>query len=213
QTVAAELVTVVHDGTIANRRGSLNVDDEGTPTQRTVLIEGGVLRGYLQDKLNARLMGMPVTGNGRRESYAHAPMPRMTNTFMLAGQDDPEDIIRSVDRGLFAVTFGGGQVDITSGRFVFSANEAYLIEGGRVTAEFEGLLASVLERATTRGATAADGFLVEEREFSATVRMGEVEQVAHSHAQRLSLRVFAGRASAAASTSDLSAASLERVVD
>src|SRR2546427_7209151 len=134
QKVASELVTVVDDGTIANRRGSLNVDDEGTPTQRTVLIENGVLRGYLQDKLNARLMGMPATGNGRRESYAHAPMPRMTNTFMLAGQDDPEDIIRSVDRGLFAVTFGGGQVDITSGRFVFSASEAYLIEHGRITA-------------------------------------------------------------------------------
>ena len=138
QKVASELVTVVDDGTIPNRRGSLNVDDEGTPTQRTVLIENGVLRGYLQDKLNARLMGMPVTGNGRRESFAHAPMPRMTNTFMLAGSDDPEDIIRSVDHGLFAVTFGGGQVDITSGRFVFSASEAYLIEGGRVTAPVKG---------------------------------------------------------------------------
>jgi TldD protein len=138
QKVASELVTVVDDGTIKNRRGSLNVDDEGTPTQRTVLIEGGVLRGYLQDKLNARLMGMPATGNGRRESFAHAPMPRMTNTFMLAGEDDPEDIIRSVDRGLFAVTFGGGQVDITSGRFVFSASEAYLIEGGRVGAPVKG---------------------------------------------------------------------------
>jgi TldD protein len=138
QKVASELVTVVDDGTIANRRGSLNVDDEGTPTQRTVLIENGVLRGYLQDKLNARLMGMPATGNGRRESFAHAPMPRMTNTFMLAGPDDPEEIIRSVDHGLFAVTFGGGQVDITSGRFVFSASEAYLIEGGRVTAPVKG---------------------------------------------------------------------------
>jgi TldD protein len=138
QKVASELVTVVDDGTIANRRGSLNVDDEGTPTSRTVLIENGILRGYLQDKLNARLMGMPATGNGRRESYAHAPMPRMTNTFMLAGADDPEDIIRSVDRGLYAVAFGGGQVDITSGRFVFSASEAYLIEGGRVTAPVKG---------------------------------------------------------------------------
>jgi TldD protein len=136
--VASELVTVVDDGTIANRRGSLNVDDEGTPTGRTILIEDGVLRGYLQDKLNARLMGMPATGNGRRESYAHAPLPRMTNTFMLAGKDDPEDIIRSVDQGLFAVAFGGGQVDITSGRFVFSASEAYLIEGGRVTAPVKG---------------------------------------------------------------------------
>jgi TldD protein len=138
QKVASELVTVVDDGTIANRRGSLNVDDEGTPTQRTTLIENGVLRGYLQDKLNARLMGLPATGNGRRESFAHAPMPRMTNTFMLAGQDEPDDIIRSVDHGLFAVTFGGGQVDITSGRFVFSASEAYLIEGGRVTAPVKG---------------------------------------------------------------------------
>ena len=138
QKVASEMVTVVDDGTIKNRRGSLNVDDEGTPTQRTVLIENGVLRGYLQDKLNARLMGMPATGNGRRESFAHAPLPRMTNTFMLAGPDDPEDIIRSVDRGLFAVTFGGGQVDITSGRFVFSASEAYLIEGGRVTTPVKG---------------------------------------------------------------------------
>jgi TldD protein len=138
QKVASSLVTVVDDGTIANRRGSLNVDDEGTPTGRTVLIEDGVLRGYLQDKLNARLMGMPATGNGRRESYAHAPLPRMTNTFMLAGPDDPEDIIRSVDHGLFAVAFGGGQVDITSGRFVFSASEAYLIEGGRVTAPVKG---------------------------------------------------------------------------
>jgi TldD protein len=130
--VASELCTVVDDGTMANRRGSLNVDDEGTPSGRTVLIERGVLRGYLQDRLNARLMDMPLTGNGRRESYAHLPMPRMTNTFMLAGEDAPEDIIRSVDRGLYAVSFGGGQVDITSGKFVFSASEAYLIEGGRI---------------------------------------------------------------------------------
>ena len=138
QKVASELVTVVDDGTIPNRRGSLNVDDEGTPTGRTVLIEDGVLRGFMQDKLNARLMGMPTTGNGRRESFAHPPLPRMTNTFMLAGRDHPDEIIRSVDRGLFAVTFGGGQVDITSGKFVFSASEAYLIEGGRVTAPVKG---------------------------------------------------------------------------
>ncbi len=138
QKVASELVTVVDDGTIANRRGSLNVDDEGVPTARNVLIENGILRGYMQDRLNARLMGMPATGNGRRESYAHPPMPRMTNTFMLAGQEDPEDIIRSVGRGLYAVNFGGGQVDITSGRFVFSASEAYLIEDGRVTAPVKG---------------------------------------------------------------------------
>jgi len=138
QKVASELVTVVDDGTIPNRRGSLNVDDEGTPTGRTVLIENGVLTAYMQDRLNARLMKMTPTGNGRRESYAHPPMPRMTNTFMLAGQDDPEEIIRSVPNGLYAVTFGGGQVDITSGKFVFSASEAYLIENGRVTAPVKG---------------------------------------------------------------------------
>jgi TldD protein len=138
QKVASELVTVVDDGTIPNRRGSLNVDDEGTPTGRTVLIENGVLTGYMQDRLNARLMRMAPTGNGRRESYAHPPMPRMTNTFMLAGHDDPEEIIRSVSGGLYAVTFGGGQVDITSGKFVFSASEAYLIENGRVTTPVKG---------------------------------------------------------------------------
>ena len=138
QKVASELVTVVDDGTIPNRRGSLNVDDEGFPTGRTVLIENGVLRGYMQDRLNARIMGMAATGNGRRESYAHPPMPRMTNTFMLAGADEPEDILRSVKRGLYAVSFGGGQVDITSGKFVFSASEAYLIENGRVTTPVKG---------------------------------------------------------------------------
>src|SRR5213596_1692247 len=138
QKVASELVTVVDDGTIANRRGSLNVDDEGTPTGRTVLIENGILTGYMQDRLNARLMGMKPTGNGRRESYAYAPMPRMTNTFMLAGQDDPADILRSVKHGLYAVTFGGGQVDITNGKFVFSASEAYLVEDGRVGAPVKG---------------------------------------------------------------------------
>ena len=138
QKVASELVTVVDDGTLPSRRGSLNVDDEGTATGRTRLIEQGVLVGYMQDKLNARLMGMKPTGNGRRESYAHPPMPRMTNTFMLAGHDDPRDIIRSVQHGLYAVAFGGGQVDITSGKFVFSASEAYLIEDGRVTAPVKG---------------------------------------------------------------------------
>jgi TldD protein len=138
QRVASELVTVIDDGTIANRRGSLNVDDEGVPTARNVLIENGILRGYMQDRLNARLMDVAPTGNGRRESYAHPPMPRMTNTFMLAGPDDPADIIRSVSRGLYAVNFGGGQVDITSGKFVFSASEAYLIEDGRVTAPVKG---------------------------------------------------------------------------
>jgi TldD protein len=138
EKVASELVTVIDDGTIQNRRGSLNVDDEGMPTARNVLIENGILRGYMQDRLNARLMGLPPTGNGRRESFAHPPMPRMTNTFMLAGQDDPGDIIRSVPRGLYAVNFGGGQVDITSGKFVFSASEAYLIEDGRVTKPVKG---------------------------------------------------------------------------
>jgi len=136
--VASELCTIVDDGTIPGRRGSLNVDDEGTPTHRTVLIEKGILKGYLQDKLNAKLMGMAPTGNGRRESFMHIPMPRMTNTFMLAGESDPNEIIRSVKNGLYAVSFGGGQVDITSGKFVFSASEAYRIEDGKVTAPVKG---------------------------------------------------------------------------
>jgi TldD protein len=138
QQVAAKGVTVVDDGTLAGRRGSLSVDDEGTPTQCTVLIEDGILKGYMQDLLNARLMGVAPTGNGRRESYAHLPMPRMTNTYMLAGSHDPGEIIASVDKGLYAVNFGGGQVDITSGKFVFSASEAYLIENGRVTRPVKG---------------------------------------------------------------------------
>ena len=138
EKVASELCTVVDDGTIPSRRGSLNVDDEGTPTQRNVLIEKGVLKGYLQDKLNAGLMKMPLTGNGRRESYASIPMPRMTNTFMLAGESAPDDILRSVKKGLYAVSFGGGQVDITSGKFVFSASEAYLIEDGEATRPVKG---------------------------------------------------------------------------
>ena len=136
--VASELVTVVDDGTIANRRGSLNVDDEGVPTRRNVLIEKGILVGYMQDRLNARLMGEAPTGNGRRESYAYPPMPRMTNTFMLAGHDHPADIIKSVPRGLYAVNFGGGQVDITNGKFVFSTSEAYLIENGEITRPVKG---------------------------------------------------------------------------
>ncbi len=138
QRIAAPGVTVVDDGTIPDRRGSLTVDDEGTPTHRTTLIEDGVLVGFLQDRQNARLMGVAPTGNGRRESYAHCPMPRMTNTVMLGGQQTPEEIIRSVKRGLFAVNFGGGQVDITSGKFVFSASEAYLIEDGRLGAPVKG---------------------------------------------------------------------------
>ena len=138
QRVASPGVTVVDDGTLMDRRGSLTVDDEGTPTNRTTLIEDGVLTGYLQDRLNARLMGMPATGNGRRQSYAHAPMPRMTNTVMLNGRDKPADMIRSVKRGLYAVNFGGGQVDITSGKFVFSASEAYMIEDGVVTHPVKG---------------------------------------------------------------------------
>src|SRR5450432_2215174 len=134
QSVASSKVTVVDNGTMEGRRGSLNVDDEGSPTQETVLIEGGVLKGYLTDKLSARLMGTANTGSGRRESYHSIPMPRMTNTYMLNGDDAPEDIIRSVKNGIYAVNFGGGQVDITNGKFVFSASEAYLIENGRVTA-------------------------------------------------------------------------------
>jgi TldD protein len=138
QRIASPGVTVVDDGTMADRRGSLTVDDEGTPTSRTVLIEDGILTGFLQDRLNARLMGVRATGNGRRQSYAHAPMPRMTNTVMLAGSHKPEEMIRSVKRGLYAVNFGGGQVDITSGKFVFSASEAYVIEDGRVGAPVKG---------------------------------------------------------------------------
>ena len=138
ERVAARGVTVVDDGTIANRRGSLNVDDEGNPTQHNILIEDGVLRGYIQDSMNARLMGVAPTGNGRRESYAHVPMPRMTNTYMLNGDRDPAEIIASVDRGLYAVNFGGGQVDITSGKFVFSASEAFMIENGKLTYPVKG---------------------------------------------------------------------------
>ena len=138
QQVASELCTVVDDGTLKDRRGSLNVDDEGTPTQCTTLIEKGILKGYMQDKLNARLMGVAPTGNGRRESFAHLPMPRMTNTYMLPGPHNPEEIIRSVKKGLYAVNFGGGQVDITNGKFVFSASEAYLIEDGKVTRPVRG---------------------------------------------------------------------------
>jgi len=140
QRVASEQCTIVDDGTIANRRGSLSVDDEGIPAQNTVLIENGILRGYMQDKLNARLMGVETTGNGRRESFAHVPMPRMTNTYMLAGSHDPDEIIASVDKGLYAPNFGGGQVDITSGKFVFSASEAYLIENGKVTTPVKGAM-------------------------------------------------------------------------
>ena len=138
ERVAAKGVTVVDDGTLPDRRGSLNVDDEGNATQRNVLIEDGILKGYMQDTLNARLMGTGITGNGRRESYAHLPMPRMTNTYMLAGKEDPQEIISSVKKGLYAVNFGGGQVDITSGKFVFSASEAYMIENGKITYPVKG---------------------------------------------------------------------------
>ena len=140
QRVASDLCTIVDDGTIPNRRGSLAVDDEGTPGGYNVLVENGVLRGYMQDRMNARLMGVNPTGNGRRESFAHVPMPRMTNTYMLAGPHDPDEIIQSVDRGLYAPNFGGGQVDITSGKFVFSANEAYLIEKGKLTTPVKGAM-------------------------------------------------------------------------
>lgn len=138
EQVASSLCTVVDDGTIADRRGSLNVDDEGTPAAYNVLIENGILKGYMQDKQNASLMGVAPTGNARRESYAHLPMPRMTNTYMLAGEYSQEEIIRSVDKGIFASNFGGGQVDITSGKFVFSASEAYLIENGKITQPIKG---------------------------------------------------------------------------
>jgi len=140
ERVATEQCTVVDDGTLSGRRGSLNVDDEGTPTQCTTLIENGVLKGYMQDKMNARLMKGRSTGNGRRESFAHAPMPRMTNTYMLPGKYDPEEIIASVDKGIYAPNFGGGQVDITSGKFVFSASEAYLIENGKKTTPVKGAM-------------------------------------------------------------------------
>jgi len=140
QKVASKLCTIVDDGTLSDRRGSLSVDDEGTPGQYSVLVEDGVLKGYMQDKLNARLTGVESTGNGRRESFAHAPMPRMTNTYMLAGPHDPEEIIASVDKGIYAPNFGGGQVDITSGKFVFSASEAYLIEKGKVTTPIKGAM-------------------------------------------------------------------------
>ncbi|MEZ5651212.1 MAG: metalloprotease TldD [Burkholderiaceae bacterium] len=138
ERVAARGVTVVDDGTIPDRRGSLNIDDEGNPTQRNILIEDGILRGYMQDAMNARLMRTPVTGNGRRESFAHLPMPRMTNTFMLGGAHDPQEIVASLDRGLYAVNFGGGQVDITNGKFVFSASEAYWVENGRIQYPVKG---------------------------------------------------------------------------
>lgn len=138
QQVASKHCTIVDDGTLMNRRGSVTIDDEGTPSQQTVLIENGILKGYLQDKLNARLMGMALTGNGRRESYSSLPMPRMTNTYMLAGEYDPQEIIQSVKKGVYAPNFGGGQVDITSGKFVFSASEAYLIEDGKITTPIKG---------------------------------------------------------------------------
>ncbi len=140
QQVAAKGVTVIDDGTMPDRRGSLTVDDEGTPSSRTVLIEDGILTGFMQDRMNARLMGMKATGNGRRQSFAHAPMPRMTNTLMLAGDKDPKEIIAKVKKGLYAVNFGGGQVDITSGKFVFSASEAYLIEDGKVGPAVKGAM-------------------------------------------------------------------------
>jgi len=138
ERVASGLCTVVDDGTLQGRRGSLSIDDEGTPTEKTVLIENGILKGYMQDKLNARLMGVKSTGNGRRESYASLPMPRMTNTYMLPGSHNPEEIIKSVKKGLYAKNFAGGQVDITSGKFVFSASEAYLIENGKITRAVKG---------------------------------------------------------------------------
>ena len=138
QRIAAKGITVVDDGTIPDRRGSLSIDDEGTPSNCTTLIEDGVLVGFMQDRLNARLMGVKPTGNGRRQSYAHAPMPRMTNTYMLSGDRHPDEILKSIKKGLFAKSFGGGQVDITSGKFVFSCTEAYLIEDGKITTPVKG---------------------------------------------------------------------------
>jgi TldD protein len=138
ERVASPGVTVIDDGAMADRRGSLSVDDEGTPTERTVLIEDGYLRGYMQDRMNARLMGVAPTGNGRRESFRHPPMPRMTNTFRAAGTEDPAEILRGVKKGIYAKSFGGGQVDIVSGKFVFSCTEAYLIENGRLGAPVKG---------------------------------------------------------------------------
>ncbi|MCK9011698.1 metallopeptidase TldD-related protein, partial [Haemophilus influenzae] len=138
EQVTSPLCTIVDDGTIENRRGSLTIDDEGVPSQCNVLIKDGILQGYMQDKMNARLMGVAPTGNGRRESYAHLPMPRMTNTYMLAGQSQFDDLIASVKQGIYAPHFGGGQVDITSGKFVFSTSEAYLIEKGKITKPVKG---------------------------------------------------------------------------
>ena len=138
QRVAAKGVTVLDDGTLPDRRGSLNVDDEGNQSQRNVLIEDGILKGYIQDSMNARLMGVAPTGNGRRESYAHVPMPRMTNTYMLAGDKSPEEIVASLKKGLYAVNFGGGQVDITSGKFVFSASQAFWVENGKIQYPVKG---------------------------------------------------------------------------
>jgi TldD protein len=138
QKVASKYCTVIDEGSIANRRGSLSVDDEGVATRKNVLIENGILKNYMQDKMNARLMNMSPTGNGRRESYSHLPMPRMTNTYLAAGEHDPQEIISSVEKGIYAVNFGGGQVDITSGKFVFSASEAYLIEKGKISAPVKG---------------------------------------------------------------------------
>ena len=138
QRIAAKGVTVVDDGTLENRRGSLTIDDEGTPAQNTMLIEDGILKGYMQDRMNARLMGVAPTGNGRRQSYAHAPIPRMTNTYMPAGDHDPDEILKSVKKGLYATNFGGGQVDITSGKFVFSCTEAYMVEDGKIAAPVKG---------------------------------------------------------------------------
>ncbi len=138
QRVAAPGVTIVDDGTLDNRRGSLTIDDEGTPTSRTVLIEDGILKGFIQDRMNARLMNVAATGNGRRQSHGHQPMPRMTNTFMLGGNRDPEEIIRSVKKGIYAVNFGGGQVDITNGKFVFNCTEAYMLEDGKIGPAIKG---------------------------------------------------------------------------
>ena len=271
------MCTVIDDGTIRNRRGSLNVDDEGNPTQRNVLIENGILRGYLQDQLSSRILGETPTGNGRRESYEHIPMPRMTNTFMLAGESDPADIIRSVPKGIYCANFGGGQVDITSGNFVFSASESYLIEDGKLTRPVRNatligngpealklrqhggqrsaagrrhrhlrqrrtkraggrrhshdqdrphdrgrhgvsqnhlaeLAAETVKQALARGATDAECTISEGSEFSANVRMREVESLKEAGSRGAGLRILIGKHTGSAYTSDLSAEGMSRMV-
>ena len=282
EQVASPLCTVIDDGTIGSRRGSLNVDDEGVPTQKNVLIENGILRGYLQDTLSARLLKSTSTGSGRRESYQHIPMPRMTNTYMLAGQSDPDEIIRSVPKGIYCATFGGGQVDITSGNFVFQATESYLIENGKLTRPVKGatligngpealkyvsmvghdlqldegigvcgkegqsvpvgvgiptvkidkmtvggtaasdvtdvtgnlldIAAAAAKRAVELGASGAECTISEGEEFSASVRMREVENLKQAGSRGAGIRVLVGHLTGSSRTSDLSPQGIETMV-